>query len=202
MPESPDHLGGRHQMTDAAPRRRPFGPRLYVDPDDKITAYSDPAYGYLYTPSVEDANVWVPVRELTQEEIAAEEARVAHEKAQAERELVEEVQQREAAAARRARAARKSMQPEDSYTYLVGAEGSRIAKIGWALKPSKRRASLQTGSPIPLVILWTQEGAYEERLHAEFDEVRVHGEWFDFTTLGDPVEVVTAAVQRIQAAKP
>jgi hypothetical protein len=181
MPESLNRPGGRR-------------PRLYVWPDDKITAYSDPAYGYLYEPSAEDPNVWVPVRELTPEELAMEEARVARAEA-------EEARQRKAAAARRVRAARKSMQPEDSYTYLVGTEGSPIVKIGWALNPNKRLATLQIGSPMRLAILWTQWGAYEDHLHAEFDAFRVHGEWFDFAKLGDPVEAVTAAVERLKSAE-
>lgn len=92
-------------------------------------------------------------------------------------------------------------QPAASYTYLVAAEGSNFVKIGWAKEPWKRVAYLQTGSPVALSVLWKVEGPYEAALHTEFAKYRVRGEWFDFTEVGDPIEAVTAAVERIKAAE-
>jgi hypothetical protein len=92
-------------------------------------------------------------------------------------------------------------QPAASYTYLVAAEGSNFVKIGWAKEPWKRVAYLQTGSPVALSVLWKLEGPYESALHAEFAKYRVRGEWFDFTEVGDPVEAVKAAVERIKASQ-
>lgn len=93
----------------------------------------------------------------------------------------------------------RNNQPDATYTYLVGIEGSTHVKIGFAKEPEKRVAYLQTGSPMTLSLLWAEEGVYEALLHAKFAPYRVRGEWFDFTELGDPVEVVTAAVERIKA---
>lgn len=92
-------------------------------------------------------------------------------------------------------------QPESTYTYLMGIEGSNHVKIGWAKEPKKRVAYLQTGSPMTISLLWSTEGPYEALLHKEFASCRVRGEWFDFTGLGDPVAVVTAAVERIKKAE-
>ena len=92
-------------------------------------------------------------------------------------------------------------QPGETYTYLIGAEGSDLVKIGYAKDPDKRVMFLQTGSPMRLSILWAERGSYEAALHAEFREVLAHGEWFNLTALGDPVVLVTEAVARIKAAQ-
>lgn len=92
-------------------------------------------------------------------------------------------------------------QPGGTYTYLIGAEGSDLVKIGFAKDPDKRVMFLQTGSPARLSLLWAKPGSYEAALHAEFWEFQAHGEWFNLTPLGDPVEVVTAAVARIEDAQ-
>lgn len=94
-----------------------------------------------------------------------------------------------------------SNQPEATFTYLVGVAGSEHVKIGYAKEPEKRVAYLQTGSPMELTLLWAEEGVYEALLHREFHAYRVRGEWFDFSALGDPVEVVAAAVKRIKESQ-
>lgn len=86
-------------------------------------------------------------------------------------------------------------------TYLIGAEGSRLTKIGKANNPKARMESLQTGQPMTLSLLWACDGYYEGKLHRRFKDYRVRGEWFDLTPLGDPVEVVAAAVEEIKAAE-
>ena len=80
-------------------------------------------------------------------------------------------------------------------TYLVGAEGSPLVKIGYTGgDPKARLASLQTGQPMTLSLLWSVDSNYEKWLHDRFAEYRVRGEWFDLTPLGDPVTVVKDAV--------
>lgn len=95
---------------------------------------------------------------------------------------------------------RPKHQASGSLTYMIGAEGSNLVKIGWAKAPEDRVSALQIGSPLILTLLWSDEGPYEGPLHRRFKDYRVRGEWFDLTPLGDPVEVVTAAVEEIKAA--
>ncbi|MGP3938413.1 GIY-YIG nuclease family protein [Streptomyces sp. 6N106] len=81
-------------------------------------------------------------------------------------------------------------------TYLVGMEGSPLVKIGFTSgDPKKRLASLQTGQPMKLSLLWSSAGNHESTLHRRFARHRVRGEWFDLTPLGDPVRVVEDAIQ-------
>lgn len=96
---------------------------------------------------------------------------------------------------------RPKHQASGSHTYMIGAEGSNLVKIGWAKEPQNRVSYLQIGSPLILALLWFDEGPYEGPLHRRFKDYRVRGEWFDLTPLGDPVEVVTAAVEEIKAAE-
>ncbi|MFD3644619.1 GIY-YIG nuclease family protein, partial [Streptomyces griseus] len=55
-----------------------------------------------------------------------------------------------------------------SSTYVIGAEGSPLVKIGHAKNPQRRLASLQTGQPMTLTLLWSQIGDYERALHQKF----------------------------------
>lgn len=90
---------------------------------------------------------------------------------------------------------------KDTQTYLIGIEGSRLTKIGKTNNPKARLEQLQTGQPAALSLLWTCVGFYEGKLHRRFAAYKVRGEWFDLTPLGDPVEVVEAAVEEIKAAE-
>lgn len=86
-------------------------------------------------------------------------------------------------------------------TYLLGIDGSPLVKIGHTTaSPKSRMASLQTGLPMQLSLLWSCEGNFESDLHVHFAAYRVRGEWFDLTPLGDPVDVVKVAVGEIEAA--
>lgn len=60
--------------------------------------------------------------------------------------------------------------------------GQGLVKIGRSKDVQKRLKSLQTGSPHPLEIIRTfeGEGGAELWFHKEFEERRVHGEWFRF----------------------
>ncbi|MFF4746815.1 GIY-YIG nuclease family protein [Streptomyces sp. NPDC001268] len=86
-------------------------------------------------------------------------------------------------------------------TYLIAAEGSPLVKIGLAKIPEARMAQLQTGQPMTLSLLWVCEGDYERKLHRWFADHRARGEWFDLTSLGDPTEVVAAALEGIKASE-
>lgn len=98
---------------------------------------------------------------------------------------------------RRVRRGRPAQGPVS--TYVIGIEGSPLVKIGYtSVKPEERRGALQTGLPYELTLLWSTPGDFETQLHDMFAEHRVRGEWFDLTSLGDPVRVVQAAVQRIR----
>jgi hypothetical protein len=54
-------------------------------------------------------------------------------------------------------------------------------------------------SPLPLVVLHTYPGGseLEAALHRHFQDDRAHGEWFAID--GDPVEVISAAVEQIKS---
>ncbi|MFD0074295.1 GIY-YIG nuclease family protein [Streptomyces sp. NPDC127166] len=90
----------------------------------------------------------------------------------------------------------------DQHTYLIGASASRLVKIGIASDPAKRLAALQTGSPMLLSVLWSHPGDFERALHDRFAAYRRHGEWFDLSVLGDPLELVTTAVAQLRHALP
>jgi hypothetical protein len=88
-----------------------------------------------------------------------------------------------------------------AHTYLVKADGSHLVKIGIALDPMQRLKTLQTGQPMDLYLMWSVPGDYEYDLHLRFAAHRYRGEWFDLRSLGDPVAVVTEAVNELQAAR-
>lgn len=87
-----------------------------------------------------------------------------------------------------------------AHTYLIKADGIDLVKIGIAKNPESRLKFLQTGQPMDLHLLWSVPGSFESQLHERFAEYRVRGEWFDLTPLGDPVEVVTDAVNQLRGA--
>lgn len=86
------------------------------------------------------------------------------------------------------------------YTYLIAAEGLPYVKIGLARDPEHRLRGLQGGHPLQLHLLWSTPANFENALHKHFAAYRVRGEWFDLTPLGDPVEVVTDAVNELRGA--
>jgi hypothetical protein len=89
--------------------------------------------------------------------------------------------------------------PGDWKTYLISVDDSQTVKIGIAKDPKARMATLQTGHPMKLSLLWTFDGDYERELHEAFARLRVRGEWFDLGRLGgDPVQAVRAVVAAIE----
>ncbi|MGW0497431.1 GIY-YIG nuclease family protein [Streptomyces sp. NPDC003007] len=85
------------------------------------------------------------------------------------------------------------------FVYLIGAEGLDLVKIGTTADVAKRVRAMQTGLPLTLSVLWTCEGGreLEKALHLEFQKYNRRGEWFDLTSLGDPVAIVSEAVRRL-----
>ena len=90
------------------------------------------------------------------------------------------------------------------WVYLIGSPVIRPVKIGVSNEPEARLEDLQTGSPVPLHLLWKTPGgqALESALHAYFEPYRSHGEWFDFGEENPAALVATAAVLLGYRAQP
>jgi hypothetical protein len=67
-----------------------------------------------------------------------------------------------------------------SMIYFIGSDIGAI-KIGRAIRPKVRLRQLQSGSPIPLMILATTPGGVDEEkaYHDRFRKQRIRGEWFE-----------------------
>lgn len=85
---------------------------------------------------------------------------------------------------------------ESRWVYLVGTRQARPVKIGVASVVEVRIAELQTGSPLPLYLIWKTRGgqSLERDLHQRFAPYRIHGEWFDFGDENPAAVVASAAV--------
>ena len=64
--------------------------------------------------------------------------------------------------------------------YFIRAGSRGPIKIGFASDVAARMASLQTASPVPLVLIGAIPGGLklEKQIHAEVAEARLTGEWF------------------------
>jgi len=84
------------------------------------------------------------------------------------------------------------------WVYLIGSEVIRPVKIGVSNDPEARLDDLQTGSPVPLLLLWQAHGGQglESALHKRFAAHRTHGEWFDFGD-ADPILTVAEEAERL-----
>lgn len=69
----------------------------------------------------------------------------------------------------------------DSQTTTYFISQGRFVKIGRARNVDDRLRTLQTGSPIELVLECALVGDHEDELHRFFYETRVRGEWFTLT---------------------
>ena len=71
------------------------------------------------------------------------------------------------------------------YVYLFKMEGTNFYKIGIAQNVESRRNSIQTGSPLPVVVVCealADDARKEERkLHAAFRPFLKQGEWFELS---------------------
>ncbi|MGA4960266.1 GIY-YIG nuclease family protein [Streptomyces lavendulocolor] len=82
--------------------------------------------------------------------------------------------------------------------YAISTEDNpKVIKIGVATDIAKRMRSLQIGSAATLVLRWSAQGGYplESHLHEAFRKKRMHGEWFDFRRVADPVKKISEAAQ-------
>jgi hypothetical protein len=64
--------------------------------------------------------------------------------------------------------------------YFIFCEAANAVKIGFAADPMRRLAMLQTGNPLPLVLLAAVQGGLkqEQRFHQRFRSHHIRGEWF------------------------
>ena len=85
----------------------------------------------------------------------------------------------------RARMHRDAAPPADrrsdpTTVYFIQQGDGGPIKVGVACDPTRRLAELQTGCPDKLRLLATRPGGIQEehRLHAQFAQSRIRGEWF------------------------
>jgi hypothetical protein len=90
---------------------------------------------------------------------------------------------------------KRDEKPQDML-YIIGPRDGGMVKIGISAYVARRLQQHQSGSPVPLVILWQTPGGPElERwLHLAFAHRRAHGEWFDFRNT-NAVAAIEAAVK-------
>jgi Meiotically up-regulated gene 113/Firmicute plasmid replication protein (RepL) len=64
--------------------------------------------------------------------------------------------------------------------YLIACAETNCCKIGYSSNPTSRLIQLQTGNPFPLELISVIEGdlTLETKLHNQFVEFRLQGEWF------------------------
>ena len=70
--------------------------------------------------------------------------------------------------------------------YFIQSVYGGLVKIGSAKDVNKRLKILQTGSPVPLVIIKIYkdvDSSFEYELHNQFKQYRKYGEWFDESVL-------------------
>lgn len=82
--------------------------------------------------------------------------------------------------------------------YAISTEDNpKAIKIGVATDIAKRMKSLQIGSAATLVLRWSAQGGYplEGHLHEVFRKDGMHGEWFDFRRVADPVKKIDEAAR-------
>lgn len=83
--------------------------------------------------------------------------------------------------------------------YVIGQPHSAVVKIGVTGNVRSRLKAIQTGSPVPLKVLWWHPAnrELESQLHEEFRYCRLEGEWFDFG-VEEPVDCVQMTVQTLR----
>ena len=82
------------------------------------------------------------------------------------------------------RKANKKNNEDNSKTYLIKNNHTKLYKIGYSKNPKHREKTLQSQEPsIKMVKIWNKN--IERKLHKLYSEYRVRGEWFNLT----PVQV-------------
>lgn len=84
--------------------------------------------------------------------------------------------------------------------YVIGTANSQTVKIGVSKHPTRRLREIQLMSPVPLAVRWSCPGSYEleSALHARFERLHAHGEWFTFPEYLAPVPAVRNVVGAFQ----
>lgn len=86
---------------------------------------------------------------------------------------------------------------QTGYVYFLQSDTHELVKIGVTKNVNTRFSSIQVGCPCPLVLAgvvtkatWNEAQALEQRLHRQFAEHRVKGEWFklDSNTIAEIIE--------------
>jgi hypothetical protein len=85
----------------------------------------------------------------------------------------------------------------ESAVYAFGSPMTTRIKIGTSISVGNRLSQIQGACPFPLNELWRTPGDHrlEGALHTRFEPLRVHGEWFDFAGIADPVAEIAAAAE-------
>lgn len=70
--------------------------------------------------------------------------------------------------------------PLADYVYLIRAEGAERVKIGLSSNPFRRLTELQPQAPFPITLVAFRTGGLllESKLHQQFADARLFGEWF------------------------
>lgn len=65
--------------------------------------------------------------------------------------------------------------------YFIQTKESGKIKIGYSTSPDKRIKDLQIANPEKLELIGLLKGSkdYEKQIHQKFEELNIHGEWFD-----------------------
>lgn len=91
--------------------------------------------------------------------------------------------------------------PMSTYLYAISNfDQPAPVKIGKTCNLDNRLRQLQTASPFPLRVWWSQETTdpeLEGKLHRHFSDRRVSGEWFQFGE-ADWLELLTRAVELLE----
>jgi hypothetical protein len=86
----------------------------------------------------------------------------------------------------------RERQDATGHTYIVGGVGQALIKIGRTTgEPRSRMQTMQTGSPVPLLLLATlPHPRWEDVLHQHYAARRRQGEWFSL-----PLEELAAVMR-------
>ncbi|RZU37610.1 T5orf172 domain-containing protein [Streptomyces sp. BK022] len=94
------------------------------------------------------------------------------------------------------RIVREEIRFDERWVYAISTDETPDSiKIGVAKDIAQRMKSLQMGSATALKLRWSSRGGFplERYLHERFDDMRTHGEWFDFQGRLNPIQEIDEA---------
>ena len=91
-------------------------------------------------------------------------------------------------------------QVSNKRVYVIAADGGGPVKIGCSHEPVDRLRGMASLSPIGLVLVGHAAAGFsvEKKLHAHFDDHRLHGEWFDVTPTEAVAQLMLHATDWVQ----